>query len=309
MSVIKVEDIAFVRFQVPDLGEMRNFLEEFGLKCFEQGGKLYAKGTDGAPFVYVTEKGEKRFVGLGFQASSRADLEVLAQHEGVSVQAADTPGGGYFVRLADPDGNVIDVMAEQEFGPAEPLSPETPFNSLNERRRLRAPVRFAPAPSHVRRLGHAMIMVGDYVASSTWYRERLGLIPSDQVEVEPSAPIGAFMRVNKGDVPTDHHTLAMISPPDGPGFGHAAFEVEGFDDLMKGHSYLKERKRDHAWGVGRHKLGSQIFDYWRDPWGHEFEHWTDGDLHIADDPTGTGNIEDLLGTLWGPKHPLLAGAE
>ena len=25
-------------------------------------------------------------------------------------------------------------------------------------------------------------------------------------------------------------------------------------------------------------LGSQIFDYWRDPWGHTVEHWTDGDL-------------------------------
>ncbi len=304
MNVIKVEDIAFVRFQAPDLSQMRRFLEDFGLRCMAQDGKLYARGTDGAPFLHVTEEGETRFIGLGFRARSRADLDHLAEHEGASVQTADTPGGGFFVRLADPDGNVVDVVAEQTFDPAEPLVPEAPFNSLSERRRLRAPVRIDPAPSHVRRLGHAVIMVRDFATSSAWYKERLGLIPSDQVEVEPNAPIGAFMRVNRGDTPTDHHTLAIFASPDGPGFGHAAFEVNGFDDLMKGHSYLRERLREHAWGVGRHKLGSQIFDYWKDPWGHELEHWTDGDLYTADDPTGVGSLEDLLGTQWGPKHPL-----
>lgn len=309
MSVINVEDIAFVRFQAPHLPVMRKFLEDFGLKCMEQDGKLYARGTDGSPFAHVTEEGVKGFVGLGFRASSRADLELLAKHEGVSVEAADTPGGGYVVHLTDPDGLAVDVVAEQAFDAAEPYPPETPFNSLGVRRRFSEPVRIDPAPSHVRRLGHAMIMVGDYVKTSAWYMELLGLIPSDQVEVEGNIPIGAFMRVNKGDIPTDHHTLAMVTGPDGVGFGHAAFEVDGFDDLMKGHSYMKERDYVHAWGIGRHKLGSQIFDYWNDPWGHELEHWTDGDLYTATDPTGTGTIEDLLGTLWGPKHPLLAKSD
>ncbi|MBP7335705.1 VOC family protein [Niveispirillum sp.] len=307
MSIIKVEDLAFVRFQVPDLAEMRKFLEDFGLNCAEREGRIYARGTDGAPFLHVSQKGESRFIGLGFRARSRADLDLLARHEGVPVQPADTPGGGYLIRLTDPDGHLVDVLAEQSFNPAEPLAPQAPFNSLGERRRLSVPVRIDPAPSHVRRLGHAMIMVGDYAMSSAWYRERLGLIPSDQVEVEPNVPIGAFMRMDKGDIPTDHHTLAMVASPGRPGFGHAAFEVDGFDDLMKGHSYLKERNREHAWGVGRHKLGSQIFDYWRDPWGNELEHWTDGDVYTAADPMGVGTIDDLLGTLWGPRHPALTG--
>lgn len=306
MSVINVEDIAFVRFKAPHLAVMRKFLEDFGLKCAEQDGKLYARGADGSPFLHVTERGEEGFVGLGFRASSRADLELLAQHERVRVEAANTPGGGYVVHLTDPDGLAVDVVAEQDFDPAEPFPPELLFNSLGVRRRFSEPVRIVPAPSHVRRLGHAMIMVGDYGKTSAWYREVLGMIASDQVEIEGNTPIGAFMRVNKGDTPTDHHTLAMVAGPNGAGFGHAAFEVDGFDDLMKGHSFMKERHYVHAWGIGRHKLGSQIFDYWKDPWGHELEHWTDGDLFIASDPTGTGTVEDLLGTHWGPKHPLLA---
>ena len=32
---------------------------------------------------------------------------------------------------------------------------------------------------------------------------------------------------------------------------------------------LAARGYPHAWGVGRHILGSQIFDYWRDPFGHK----------------------------------------
>ena len=54
---------------------------------------------------------------------------------------------------------------------------------------------------------------------------------------------------------------------------------------MCGHDWLKEKGRRHEWGVGRHILGSQIFDYWRDPWGHTLEHWTDGDL--LDAPWGS----------------------
>lgn len=306
MSVIKVEDIAYVRFQAPDFAKMRGFLEDFGLTCTEHRGRLYARGTDGAPFLHVTEPGESRFIGIGFRASSRADLDLLAAHDGVIVEANDAPGGGFIIRLADPDGNSVEVVAEQMFDPAEPLPPETPFNSLGARRRLSAPVQIEHAPSHVRRLGHAMIMVGDYDTSARWYRQRLGFIPSDFVEAEEGKPFGAFMRVDRGTQPTDHHTLAMVAPPSGPGFGHIAFEVDGLDDLMKGHAFLKDRQRNHAWGIGRHKLGSQIFDYWTDPWGHEFEHWTDGDLYTANDPSGIGSLEDLLGTHWGPPHPLFA---
>jgi len=39
-------------------------------------------------------------------------------------------------------------------------------------------------------------------------------------------------------------------------------------------------------GVGRHLLGSQIFDYWRDPWGQKHEHYADGDLFDAAQPPG-----------------------
>ena len=71
MSVIRIEDIAHVRYAAPDLAAMRGFLEDFGLGCFESGGRLYGKGSDGRPFVHVTEPGEARFLAIGLRAAGR----------------------------------------------------------------------------------------------------------------------------------------------------------------------------------------------------------------------------------------------
>ena len=126
-------------------------------------------------------------------------------------------------------------------------------------------------------------------------------------EAAPGLAIGAFMRCDRGDTPTDHHTLFLAQLPPGPGFNHAAFEVEGLDDLMAGHEHLKRAGRTAAWGVGRHVLGSQIFDYWKDPWGHELEHWTDGDLFAAADGSRLSTMRELLDVQWGAPFPALAG--
>lgn len=70
---------------------------------------------------------------------------------------------------------------------------------------------------------------------------------------------------------------------------------------MLGHEYLKAREREAAWGVGRHIMGSQIFDYWKDPFGNELEHWTDGDLFTAADPPAKQTMQALLAVQWGRR--------
>ena len=99
MPVIKVEGIAHVRFAAPDLAAMRAFLEDFGLNPFHHNGQLYGKGSDGRPFVHVTEPGEARFLALGLRAEALEDLVLLAAHGGAPVEDLDEPGGGKVVRL------------------------------------------------------------------------------------------------------------------------------------------------------------------------------------------------------------------
>jgi hypothetical protein len=54
-------------------------------------------------------------------------------------------------------------------------------------------------------------------------------------------------------------------------------------------------------------LGSQIFDYWRDPWGHTLEHWTDGDLMTASWGSREATLQDLAGVQWGMPMPANMG--
>ena len=307
MSTIKIDDIAFVRFRAPDLTQMRAFLEDFGLAVAEEGGRLFARGRGDRPFLHVTELGEPGFAGLGLRASSLADLKTLAAAEGVQVEPLDTPGGGHVVRLTDPDGRLVEVVAGQAPAPPLPLPRREAWNTAAERARLRQTKRVAGGPAHVVRLGHCVLNVSDFRAVERWYKERFGFITSDEIALTPEFSVGAFLRCDRGAAPTDHHTLFLIQAPSGPGFNHAAFEVADFDDLMAGHQQLKDAGRHAEWGVGRHILGSQIFDYWRDPWGHTLEHWTDGDLFTAADGSNVASVADLMGVQWGPAAPPTMG--
>jgi catechol 2,3-dioxygenase-like lactoylglutathione lyase family enzyme len=303
MPVIRVREVGFVRFAVPDLDAMATFLTEFGLVVAERGPeRLYMRGVGSTPFLHVTERGEPGFRGVAFEASSETDLETLAATEGVPVVALDGPGGGHGVRLRDPDGFLVEVVAGREPAAEIPTRAPEPSNSVRERRRINLLKRVGQGPAHVRRIGHCVLNVADFRRSEAWYKERFGFITSDEIEAAPTKAIGAFLRCDRGAQPTDHHTLFLIQTPE-PGFNHAAFEVLDFDDLMRGNAHLRAAAREHDWGVGRHFLGSQIFDYWRDPWGQVLEHWTDGDLLDAAWGSRRATLRDLLGVQWGPDFP------
>ncbi len=307
MPVIKIEDIAHVRFSAPDLGAMRSFLEDFGMICFEENEKLFAKGRDGRPFLHVTEPGAAKFVAVGLRAASVEDLELLAASQGKHVEDLGEPGGGKIVRLTDPDGYRVEVIAGQaKQEDARPVA-DLPRNTAAEKSRLRQSVRFGASPAHVIRIGHAVLKVSDFRVSEAWYKDRFGFLTSDEVEAATDVALGAFMRCDRGDRPADHHTLFLAQLPGELGLLHAAFEVANLDDLMLGHQFLKSKKRVAAWGVGRHIMGSQIFDYWKDPFGNELEHWTDGDLFTAADPPQKMPMSALLAVQWGAPHPMFAG--
>lgn len=305
-AVIRIEDIAYVRFGAPDLDEMQCFLNEFGLATRREGDRLYGVARDGWPFAHVTEAGEPCFRALGLRAESVDDLARLAAAEGVPLEDSAAPGGGKLVRLTDPDGYTVEIVAGQRREAVATPTAST-VNCAASRERTRQPVRLTPGPATVIRLGHCVLGVSDFRASEAWYKSRFGLLTSDEIEAVPGFAIGAFLRCDRGAQPTDHHTLFLLQGPGGAVFNHAAFEVMGLDDLMLGHDHLAARGRTAAWGVGRHLLGSQIFDYWRDPWGHELEHWTDGDLFTAADGGNTASLADLLGVQWGQPFPGLSG--
>ena len=64
---------------------------------------------------------------------------------------------------------------------------------------------------------------------------------------------------------------------------------------------LREHGYRHAWGLGRHIQGSQIFDYWRDPDRAMFEHYTDGDVFDNTIAPGWAPLSASGLSQWGPK--------
>ena len=296
-----IADILYVRFQVPDLDRQRRFLDDFGLITRRENGTLLARGTDANAFIYSAVQGEAAFLGIGFEALSEEDLRRIAAIDGAAVEANDAPGGGLIARLEDPDGLPVDLVYGMERPAAIAPPSRQPLNLGEERRRLGERVAYKQAPGFVKRLGHCVINVTDFRASEAWYKERLGLLTSDEIYMgQEDRVLGAFLRCNRGERHVDHHSLFLI----GSGkleFQHAAFEVADWDSLMLGHDLLRKAGYKHSWGVGKHILGSQVFDYWKDPNDFTVEHFTDGDLFNESFGAHKAPVEQLLGSHWGPE--------
>jgi len=305
--MIKVNDIAYARFAAPDLDAMERFVTDFGLAVTaRRDDVLYARGTDPSPYLHVTERGDAGFRGVAFEAASADDLLAAAKLEGASaVEKIEAPGGGQRVRFTDPDGTEIEVVHGRELLPPLAVRSAAPLNRGSDRQRHGALQRVQAGPSCIKRVGHAGLRVRDFRHSEAWYKSRFGFLSSDEVYLgAPDNIIAAFMRCDRGDVHADHHTLVCVGVGEGEvGLDHVAFEVEDFDAVMVGHEHLKQAGYDHKMGVGRHVLGSQVYDYWCDPWGHVLEHFTDGDLLDDRHETGVHDPSVALGSQWGTLAP------
>ncbi|MDP3738619.1 MAG: VOC family protein [Hyphomonadaceae bacterium] len=292
-------------FERPDLDQAARFLTDFGLVTSKgTADVLYLRGTGNAPYCYRVHRASKaRFVGMAFSVATKAELEKLSRLPGATEpKPVDHPGGGECVTLTDPSGFVIEVVYGQ--APVSELPHREPihFNVGASRGRINSTQRPPLSPPEVIRLGHCVVEVADYQATSDWYTRHLGLIPSDIQVLPDGSPAVTFFRLDLGDTPADHHTLAMAQGFM-PLYSHSAYEVVDADAVGMGQRLLREKGYRHAWGIGRHILGSQIFDYWNDPWGAKHEHYCDGDLFTADRPTGVHPVSREAMAQWGQPMP------
>ncbi len=309
--MIQVTDLAYVRFRAPDLDCAEAFLTDFGLvRAARTATALYMRGTDPQHHLHITELGDPGFVGVGLQAAKAADLDAIARADGASaVEPIDEPGGGQRVRLTDPNGIAIEVVHGIATVPVLTPPPARAVNVGSDRRRLGKVQDVQRGPAHVKRLGHFVLLVNDFRETEAFYHSHFGFVNSDEVYLgDRQQVLAAFMRCDRGSDYVDHHTLLAV----GAGMvelNHVSFEVQDLDDLMTGHEHLAGRGYEHRWGVGRHVVGSQIYDYWRDPWGRVHEIWTDGDLFNERNPTGAVPVElEGPASHWGPPAPGPFGA-
>ena len=302
--VVKANELLYVHFERPDLKKAETYLIDFGLVVGSRSeDELFLRGTCSRPFIYRVTRGPKpRFLGFGLSAPAPEDLSALAKACGAAVEPFNGPEGGSVVRLRDPEG--VTVHVHHGFAPIEqlPTRPPIQHNAPSQIVRVNDTQRPALEAPQVTKLGHLVLEAPDFDKSARWYMDTLGFIPSDVMCLPDGTPVGAFMRLDRGDEPTDHHTLFVALGLESK-VDHVAFEVVDLDAVEMGQQVMMARNYRHAWGVGRHFLGSQIFDYWRDPWGQKHEHYADGDLFDSKQPAGY-HVLDRAGLYqWGPDLP------
>ena len=83
-----ITDLAYVRYQAPDLDAMEAFLTDFGLRrALRTDTTLYMRTHGPAQFAHVTELGATpRTIGIGMQAPSEAGLVEIARRVGAAVE-------------------------------------------------------------------------------------------------------------------------------------------------------------------------------------------------------------------------------
>ncbi len=303
--VVKVEDLAWLEFEKPDLSQTAAFAADFGFTpVLQTPDELHLRGTrPGPPCVIVRRSNRSAFLGPAFRAASADDVQRFADAAGVRVEPLPETLGGVAVTTRDPSGARVRVVTGVVEHPALPSQPTwTDYNVGDQLRRVNRGQRAPREPARIERLGHVVLQSDRYREALDWYLEHLGLIVSDFLFYpgqRDHGPVMGFLRCDRGGTPTDHHTLAMMLGPSNR-YVHSAYQVRDLDVLAAGGEYLREQGRYRSWGIGRHIQGSQIFDYWRDPDGLLVEHFTDGDRFDCSVEPGWAPMRASGLSQWGP---------
>ena len=277
---------------VPDLAEAESFLQTFGLETGEKNGALIGRcaGRD-QDQVRMVEAPRKRLHHLTFSyhaGEGDALRESLERHQ---VALIDPPDGateeGLWLR--DPDGTHVQLL------PVDPASARpvarvdanvgSDYNRVDHAAWREAPHDLAP-----RRLGHSLVFTSRPEEMTAFYTGVLGLRLSDRI-------VGKVTFLNAG--PGDHHIFGFINSTHS-GFHHASFEVPSIDAIALNADRWRTSGRPAGWGLGRHTLGSNFFQYNQDPWGSWIEWFSDID-QITD--AWVANDWDVPPHLWGAPPP------
>lgn len=314
-DMIKLVRLSHVHYGHTDIGsgsKFAQFMKDFGMvEVHRDDHRVYFRGYGTAPYVYVAEKTTTpTFFGGTFVVSSREDLVKASKLGGEEIQKVQAQGGGESVSLTDPFGQKVHLIYGQQLAsplPHPSLPKDANFPTTKPRKgEFHRP---QPGPAMVHKLGHFGLLVEDYAIAEKWYTSTFNLKASD-VLTDNGKNVGAFFHLDLENEWVDHHTFFILEAGE-TRVHHSSFEVLDFDTQFLGHAHLEKAGYELAWGIGRHILGSQIFDYWFQPTDpFMVEHYADGDLVNQDMKTSYHTHGDESLYIWGPPpRPLFLAAK
>jgi hypothetical protein len=305
--ISKAKDIAYVRLGRKNPELATEYYKDFGLSLFDASAeRIWLQSYSSDLPCWSLERASRDFlIGFGFYITSVEEFERLRRMDGAEILPFGRFGDEHLptVTLKDPSGLPVDAVLLSSLQMKKRERRIRNWNGGGKTSRKNKPQPWEIGPAKVNRLGHAVFLKQEFLKNAQWYCDVFGMIPSD-IQILPGSkePAIAFLRCDLGEELTDHHTIVIASGIDDR-LEHCAFELEDLDEVAKGREWLLRKGWKPAWGIGRHILGSQIFDYQRDPSGMLVEHYTDGDKFDETVPVGIHLISRESLYQWGQDMP------
>jgi catechol 2,3-dioxygenase-like lactoylglutathione lyase family enzyme len=276
---------------VPNVDATADYYTEFGLTPTTAAGRPNTFHTvDGGEQLRIVAAPRRRLVELGVGVDDPDDLARIASS--LAKLGVDVTKERNSIRAVDPGTQVsvqVELAPRVHSTPAPLLAYNTPGSVTRENSRSAAITREAAV--RPRKLGHVVLGSTDQETSERFFTDGLGFKISDQI-----AGFAAFMRCS-----TDHHNVLIQQAPI-DFMHHTSWQVDDVDEVGRGAmAMLSADPQRHAWGLGRHAIGSNFFWYLKDPAGNFSEYYSDMDCIVDDALWKPGVWEGMDGLYtWGP---------
>ena len=280
---IKVTDIAFVRFSAPDLDRMKpSSRTSVWWSTSAIGDVLYARGSDPDPWIHSPSRVPPGFRGVAFDAASEPRSRDGRQDRGRLGRRGDRRPRRRPSRALDRSGRLRGGGGARPRAAARAARARRHcrINRGSERRRLgtccsgcrRGPPRSSASATRCYGWATSGTQRGLVRVALRLPRRRTRSASTRTVNASrPSCAAIGDRSTGPPLVPVRRHRRPGLRPRCLRGRGLRRRDVRPRPPRDRGLATTTT-------GVGRHVLGAQVFDYWRDPWGHVLEHFTDGDL-------------------------------
>ncbi|MEE2034263.1 VOC family protein [Rhodococcus chondri] len=255
------------------------YSEVWGLRVVDQGDDAaWLRGTGDQHHVLQLTAAERNGLGrISFAISTPAEIDEAARRldaRGIPMiqgpGAVDDAGGGYGLRLVDPEGRIVELIADTLAVPDLGRGDAVPVG-----------------------VTHVVLNTVDIDAAVSFYCDVLGMRVSDWSEHQM-----AFLRCN-----SDHHSIAF-NQAQWASVNHIAYEMPTVDHFMRGIGRLRHHGILPLWGPGKHGPGDNTFSYFADPAGLVCE-YTSGIAQVDEDRwlCRVWRRVPELSDLWGTAGP------
>ncbi len=267
MAGFAVTGLRSVDFTVPDLAAATAFYTDvWGLTVADRSPRsVWLRGTGSDAQILALHSGPAAAIrSMTFRVRSDVDPHTLVAamiaHGAQPLDESavtDEPGGGVIAQVRDPQGRTIRLVQGD------------------------APVASLPSdPDRPERLAHVNINSDDVDRDATFYTDALGFTLTDRSRMM------AFVRTN-----SDHHSVVIADAPVNT-LNHVAFQLPGWEGVMRASGRMVDRHFPIGWGPGRHGPGNNVFAYFVDPFGFVVEYTAD--VLQVDDGYRVGGPDDWI---------------